>query len=295
MPRLRRRSIFFLRFAVASNPVTLLAKKHPHSAALLRVFAPLLDAQKRLAEDLPPPELPALDRGGFLQGKPWAPASEGGDYYLDDAFVKGAPKAIAKAVTKGLPVLKEESKALASLLGKSPEACRELARLRLLGRMNKVKTWAAKNSTQESLAALFALHLAGAAARRVARQACEAELPSWSKGYCPICGEAPHATFLWGKEGQRFLQCSLCGNEWRFSRSACPSCEQPTLKELPVFFLEDRPEERAEACEVCKRYLLGLDMRGSTRDVPLELAVLCMMPLDVLMRDKGYVSTLESR
>ncbi len=277
--------------SIPKAAVTLLAKTHPHSAAILKAFTPLLEAQDSLAESLPPPVLPALDQASFAQGKAWVlPVDTASNVFLDDAFIKAAPKKIAAAAAKGLPAMKEEIRALGAFLSKNSDACCELALFCLQKRMNKIKAWAKKHGQNEAAASLFAVHMAGAAARRVARAACGNSLPAWKKGYCPICGSRPHATFLTGTEGQRFLQCSMCRHEWRFSRSVCPVCEQESFKELPVFFLEDHKEERAEACEACKHYLLGLDMRALSGDTPLELFVLCMMPLDLLMQEKGYIA-----
>ncbi len=269
--------------------ISLLTKGHPHSATVLKAFAPLLDAQNTLAAELPALELPPLDRASFAQGKAWMSSLDADPaLYCDEPFLQAAPKAIAAAAAKGMPEIKADIRAIGTLLGRNPALCRELAAFRLGGRMDKMKAWAKKQGHSENTAALFALHLAGAAARRVMLAAAKTRLPTWERGYCPICGNRPHATSLQTKEGHRFLQCSLCRHEWRFSRTTCPVCEQDALKDLPVFFTEDHPEERAEACNVCKHYLLGVDMRASSGDVPLELSLLCMMPLDILMQEKGY-------
>ena len=110
-----------------------------------------------------------------------------------------------------------------------------------------------------------------------------------------MCGSPAHATCLRGKEGRRFLQCSLCRHEWRFSRSVCPSCAQESIQNLLVFHLDGKPEERAEACDACKRYLLGQDQRELADAVPLELAVLCMLPFDLMMQEKGYLPAALTR
>jgi FdhE protein len=98
---------------------------------------------------------------------------------------------------------------------------------------------------------------------------------------------------LRGKEGKRWLQCSLCGHEWIFSRTSCPLCGQDSPKDLPLFFLEHNPRERAEACRRCGRYLLGIDMREFIDAVPPELLLLCMTPLDLLVQEKGFVPATE--
>lgn len=264
-------------------------KLHPHSEGMLKAFIPLLEAQEALADELPAPAMPPLDQNAFAQGRPWMPV-KGGDtaVYLDDAFVTSASKAIGAAALKGFPEVKEEVRALRTLLGKKPELCRELAELGLEGRHRKVKNWAKKHGQEPDVAVLFAVHLAAAAARRVEKAVRDRVLPAWSKEYCPVCGSRPHGSFLRTKEGKRFLQCSLCRKEWQFSRTTCPACGQEDPRELSVFFHEDVKYERAELCNKCGHYILSVDTRELADDTPPELYLLCMTPLDLVMQEKGH-------
>lgn len=270
--------------------VTRLAKQHPHSAAILQAFVPLLDAQNDLAEELPLPVLPVLDTVAFAEGKPWLPAlTAEASVYLDDAFMGAAPKKLIAAAIKGFPDIKEDLRALGNYFAKNADGCFDLAALRLQGKTAKIKNWAKEKGLHADAALLLAQHLAGTAARRVDRATKNTVLPPWSRSYCPVCGSRPHGSYLKNKEGNRFLQCSLCRHEWSFSRTTCPVCEQNDPKELPIFFIEDKKYERAEGCNVCKHYLLGLDMRELSEDTPLELYLLCMMHLDILMGEKELV------
>jgi FdhE protein len=267
-----------------------LAREHPHSAHILKAFVPLLEAREALAESLPPPELPAgPDALSFSQGKAWLAAGDHADVYLDEAFLSAAPAKILTAAIKGLPDLKMPLRGLRDFLKKDEGECAKLIMLYLTGSMNKVKAWGGKHG-QDCRGVVFgATHLASAAARRVARAAASCALPPWRGGLCPICGSLPHASALRGREGKRWLQCSLCRHEWAFSRTVCPVCGQDSPKDLPLFFLEQNRWERAEACNQCGRYLLGVDTREFADDIPLELLLLCMMPLDMLMQEKGFV------
>ena len=89
------------------------------------------------------------------------------------------------------------------------------------------------------------------------------------------------------------MQCSLCGHEWEFSRTSCPMCRQDSPKEMRLFFFEQNQRERGEACNLCKRYLLSVDMRELADDIPLELLLLCMMHLDAVMQENGFVPAAE--
>ncbi len=275
---------------IPKTVVTRLAQQHPHSAVMLKAFVPLLEAQNSLADNLPPITLPVLDTVAFAQGKAWLPSlSAEPEQYFDKAFLKEGPKQIVAAAMQGLPELEEEFRALGTFLAKRSGPCLALIALPFKGQVHKARAWATQYGFHEDAATLLAMHCAAAAAKRVDKAAEAIELPPWGRSYCPICGNRPHGSCIKGKEGKRFLQCSLCRHEWPFPRTICPICEQDSLQELPVFFLEEKKYERAEGCNKCKHYILSLDMRELTEDAPLELYLLCMVPLDLLMQEKDFI------
>ena len=269
-----------------------LVKEHPHSAAILQAFVPLWEARKLLVEKLPPPAIPAApDALSFSQGKAWLDVKGGhAQDYLDEDFLKAAPTKLLAAAAKGFPDLKEALRALRDYLKKNRADAATLTQLRLTGNLRKLAAWSKKNALNRHATMLAASHLALAAAQRIARAASSSvTLPPWRMRHCPICGSLPHASLLRGKEGKRFLQCSLCGHDWAFSRTSCPVCGQDSPKEMRLFFLEQNRRERAEACNLCKRYLLGIDLREAAEDIPLELLLLCMVHLDMMMQEAGFV------
>ncbi len=270
---------------ITTQAVNRLAKEYPHSAAILRAFVPLLNARMKLVETLAAPKFPPLDAPAFAQGKPWVPAV---DLPLGPDFLKKAPKALAKACAKGFPERLDGFAALSAFLGKNPDEAAALTRMYLGGQSRKIDAWAKKHGLDKDLAGLLAAHLAGTAAALAGRAAGETKLPAWKSARCPVCGGGAHAYAIRGKEGARFLQCGLCGFEYRYSRTACSACGKEAPKDLPYFFIEDHPEYQAEACEQCRSYLLGLDARALDDSIPLELHLLCMLPLDALMQDKGF-------
>lgn len=266
-----------------------MAALHPHSEGILRAFVPLFEAQEALADTLPAPELPPLDQAAFALGRPWMPVQGGeGAVYLDDAFAEAAPGAIGAAALQGFPDRREEICALSALLDGEKRLCRELAALGLEGRRGKVDAWAKKRGQNSDITALYAMHLAAAAAKRVEKATRERVLPAWNSEYCPVCGSRPHGSFLRSKEGRRSLQCSLCRKEWAFSRTTCPACGQNDPRELTLFFHEDVKYERAEVCNKCGHYILSVDTRELSDDAPPELYLLCMAPLDLLMQERGH-------
>ena len=111
----------------------------------------------------------------------------------------------------------------------------------------------------------------------------------WHKGYCPVCGSMPSLSFTKQKKGQRWLRCSLCSYSWRFARLSCPFCENEDQEKLSMYYLDGRKEERAEVCEKCGRYVVGIDLRGQLDESVLEVAAIGMVHLDMLAQEKGLL------
>jgi FdhE protein len=114
------------------------------------------------------------------------------------------------------------------------------------------------------------------------------DLP-WSRGYCPICGSLPAMSLLRGKEGHRWLRCGFCSTTWKFYRTTCPFCDSQDPADGEIFFVEDRQNERIEACHKCKRYLIGMDMRNLVDEPLPEVAEIGLMHLDAIAQEKGFL------
>ena len=110
---------------------------------------------------------------------------------------------------------------------------------------------------------------------------------------CPTCGGAPQlAVFPDTGEAlltaQRTLVCSRCTGEWVLGRMTCAACGENAGSKLPILADETRfPHMRIDACEICRRYLITVDLRKDPHAVPLvdELAAL---PLDLVAAERGY-------
>ena len=110
---------------------------------------------------------------------------------------------------------------------------------------------------------------------------------------CPRCGGLPQvAVFADSGEAlltsQRRVVCSRCAHEWVLSRMTCASCGETAGAKLPIFSDVDQfPHLRVDACELCRRYLITVDLRKDPRAVPIvdELAAL---PLDLVAAERGY-------
>ena len=271
----------------SSATIELLSSQYPHSADIVRAFAPLLECGEKLAGDLPAPTLPAVDAVQHTQGKAACLADkEHVKFYLDEAVLVTAPE-LCWAAAQGFPQLKKELQVLEKLLGENKKACAHLAGLVLTDKMHRIPHWAKKHGQHKESSRLVATHLARLAARRVARGLTVTE--NWEKNYCPVCGRPPQAGFLRMKEGQRFLYCGLCHTEWRFSRTTCPACQDSDPEKRKIYTLEGgTPQSRAEGCDICKRYLLVPDMRDTLDVIPVSLLLYCLISMDMLMQQEGY-------
>jgi len=111
---------------------------------------------------------------------------------------------------------------------------------------------------------------------------------TWEKGYCPICGEFPSIALIEEQGGKRFLHCSSCGHDWRFTRVVCPYCEKEASKEMDYFYIEDKTQESAFVCDSCKKYLITLYRAGNLLARDMDISAISLVHLDMLMQDKGY-------
>jgi formate dehydrogenase maturation protein FdhE len=135
--------------------------------------------------------------------------------------------------------------------------------------------------------------------------------------HCPQCGGAPQLSYFApaGEDlatGPRYLLCARCGTSWGYARMTCPGCGEDSTAKLPIYSEEGTgsgergsvvrglptpsagarhaavfPHIRIEACESCRRYLLGIDLASVPHAVPLvdEMAAI---PLDLYARDRGF-------
>lgn len=110
----------------------------------------------------------------------------------------------------------------------------------------------------------------------------------WDKGYCPCCGAFPSVAVIHEKIPQRWLHCSQCGHDWRFSRAICPYCEKENQQEMPYFFVEGKEQESAFVCDSCKRYLITINHISDLETHDPDILAMGMAHLDLLMQQRGY-------
>ena len=111
------------------------------------------------------------------------------------------------------------------------------------------------------------------------------------EGHCPLCGGRPIVAVREGDPTSpgvfRALVCGLCGADWRFSRTRCPSCFEEEPARLPRFQAELFPSVRLDACESCRRYVKSFDLALERGAVP-EVDDLASLPMDLWAIQQGY-------
>jgi len=121
----------------------------------------------------------------------------------------------------------------------------------------------------------------------------------WARPVCPTCGGAPGFSrlqrerddneFITGHGGVRFLHCATCATEWRYKRVSCPGCGNEEPEQLGLLATRERPFERADTCDACKRYILCQDATEFINLPDATISVLAMLPLELQARQAGYL------
>ncbi len=121
----------------------------------------------------------------------------------------------------------------------------------------------------------------------------------WARPVCPTCGGTPNfsrlqrerdnSEFITGHGGVRFLHCATCATEWRYKRVSCPGCGNEEPERLGLLAAQERPLERADTCEACKRYILCVDATECINLPVAEISALGMLPLELQARQAGYL------
>ncbi len=119
----------------------------------------------------------------------------------------------------------------------------------------------------------------------------------WLHGHCPMCGAFAGIAGLIGEGGTRWLQCSVCAHEWRFSRHTCPRCDNKDHNFFEYIFDPNSPakdKERVDVCKICSTYLLTIDLGRQIDPVNMDVAAMGMSELETQARKKGYSPQAEA-
>ncbi len=268
--------------------ITDVVGKSPHSKEIITAFKPLFLVRERLIEELKltPADRSSIDGEKLRQGIPCI--SQTAFFIEGDPWQKIA-LAVLPAMSEGFPALGEDAAKL--------EESIKAGDIRLFDAFADFPASVETTINRWSKGADIkpqAIGLLLSAVARIVLQAKSAgigghiEGMGWEKGTCPVCGAHPTIAVIREKIPQRWLHCSRCGYEWRFSRMFCPGCEQESPSGLDYFYVEDRRQETAFTCNSCKRYLITLNQISDMGDHDRDVSAMSLIHLDLIMQEKGF-------
>lgn len=263
-------------------------EQNPHATELLKAFGPIINRQRALtgAIALPKVDYSAIDREKLRAG---VSVIRQINLFSPLEPFKEVALSLSETVKKGMPALASEMDRLSDLIAQD--------KLRVADYFNNdpnhesktMDLWCRDLSVSPSNVTFLLSLVARVLLERRAKEANAAigEF-AWEKGYCPICGDFPSIALIEEEGGRRFLHCSSCGQDWRFTRVVCPYCEKETPQEMDYFYVENKTQESAFVCDKCNKYLITLYRAGRLLARDMDISAISLVHLDMIMQEKGY-------
>ncbi|PKN86930.1 MAG: hypothetical protein CVU51_06460 [Deltaproteobacteria bacterium HGW-Deltaproteobacteria-1] len=263
-------------------------EQNPHSSNLLKAFGPILTKQRQLSASIAMPKMDysCIDKEKLRAGV--SVIQQMNLFSPDDPFNEIALSLIS-AVKEGMPKLAAELDRLSELIQKGKLRLAEYFEEKSGGE-NKMKEHWGNDLKVSPSNATFLLSLVARVVLERRRKESTTVLGvfEWEKGYCPVCGEFPSIALIEEEGGKRFLHCSSCGQDWRFTRVICPYCEKEAQQEMDYFYVENKTQESAFVCDQCKKYLVTLYRAGRLHARDMDISAISLVHLDMIMQEKGY-------
>ena len=263
-------------------------EQSPHAAQLLKAFKPVITRQRQLADMaiLAPADYSRVDKEKLKAG---IPVIRQADLMCENDDLQQITLSLAEAVKEGLPALAEGLDRFCALAREGKIRLTDYFKTPAKGEAAAIDRWGADLKVSPSNAS-FLMSLAGRVILEQRRNEATAALGAfeWEKGYCPVCGDFPSIALIEEEGGKRFLHCSSCGQDWRFTRVACPYCEKDSGQGMDYFYVEGRTQESAFICDGCKKYLVTLYRVGHVLPRDMDVSAITLVHLDMIMQDKGY-------
>jgi len=260
-------------------------EKNPHCKDIINAFRPVILERCHLVDKLAlqNTDAPEIDKRKFKRGV--ALVRQTMLLRPDDPWEEIAHSLIP-AVKQGFPALHQDLDRLEELLKNGNIHIYDYFKSYPDGD-TIVAAWASEFNIGTAALALLLRTITRIILEKRSQQI-EWKWGNWEKGYCPVCGTFPSIAMIKEKIAERWLHCSQCGYEWKFSRVLCPFCEDQAYREMPFFFVENKEKECAYACEKCKRYLITLNGISDLTIRDLDISAISLAHLDIIMQGKGY-------
>ena len=272
-------------FAVLPDPSSLFLNRSRRLATLapkhelepyLRFLSGLARAQHDIQTDLPPPELPPLER-------------------LTQALTHGMPPISPASIEPAEAALMAIDRLLAELARSDVPSATAAA-------IQAVRALSPAQQLDQAVAVLKDLPPAGDLAQRVlivaglqvhfarlASRLSASDLKPVADSACPTCGSAPMVSSVvgWPKaHNSRFCTCSLCGTMWNVVRVKCVLCS--STGGISYHTIEGASDAvKAETCDRCRSYVKILYQVNEPALEPLADDV-ATLGLDMLLAAEGW-------
>ena len=270
------------------NIVTRALDQNPENSEVIKAFAPIVISQRQLVEEISvkKPDCLLIDKNKLKAG---VPVSRQIDLIIPEDPLKEVALALVPAVKEGMPQIAESIDKISDLISEGKINLFDFFKSPMDGESNPIGGLSKKLQISPSNAS-FLMTLVSRVLLEIKAREITGALGAfdWDKGYCPICGEFPSIALIEEEGGKRFLHCSSCGQDWRFTRISCPYCEKETRKDMEYYYVENKTQEAAFVCDQCKKYLVTLYRAGNVFARDMDISAISLIHMDVLMQQKGY-------
>jgi FdhE protein len=252
-----------------------LSQGHP-LGDYLGFLAALSEAQYRIQDALPEPELPGADVLARAHEHTMPPLDRS-RFTVDAALEETLNRLLSLAESIEMPAL---ARGALDRLAAADAGMRHTMIHDVLADAIPVEAVA----EYIFVAAALQVHFARLAARLDPHS-----LVAIGDGVCPSCGSAPTASLIVGwpnAEGTRFCSCSLCSTLWNYVRVQCVVCG--SNKEITYQEVDGSDGTiKAETCGSCRSYVKILNQRKDPALDPVADDV-ASLALDILVRETGF-------
>ncbi|KIE17912.1 hypothetical protein DS62_09250 [Smithella sp. SC_K08D17] len=263
-------------------------QQNPQNREIIKAFEPIIIMQRQLAAQSSSQSLDCslIDKEKLRAG---VPVSRQINLFLPEDSLKEITLAMASAVKEGMPQLTENIDKISGLIQENKITPADYFKALTDDKNKAADDWIKDLKTSPSNASfLMSLVIRVVLERRAKEITAVLGAFDWEKGYCPICGEFPSIALIEEEGGKRFLHCSSCGQDWRFTRVSCPYCEKEELQGMDYFYVENKTQESAFICDKCKKYLITLYRAGKVFARDMDISAISLIHMDMIMQGKGY-------
>jgi FdhE protein len=261
-------------------------EKNPHCKDIINAFRPVILERYLLVDnvELKNMDLPKVEKRKFKGG---VPVIRQTTLFRDDDPWAEIALSLIPAMKRGFPALQDDLEKLETLIKKDDISIYNYFTSYPENDDAIIAGWASEFHIK-AVALTLLLRFTTRIVLEKRSRYIEWKWGNWEKGYCPVCGTFPSIAMIKEKIAERWLHCSQCGYEWKFSRVVCPYCEDKAYKETPFFFVENKDKECAFACDKCKRYLITLTRMSDLIIRDLDISAISLTHLDIIMQGKGF-------